>query len=126
MKLKTAFIYSIIMTFFCFNSFFGNVLKQNNNVANNIILAKQATDFSKKQSNLFSIEAIDIDFDEELHDETSKFSSKNNFILFDYNSKFIFLANCLSKSTSFSNYNIFIFYLNEANPLYLSNCQIII
>ena len=127
MKLKTAFIYSIIITFFCFTSFFGNVSKQNNNVTNDYNVAKQVADFSKKQTNFVSFEAVDVDYDEELHNDKSKNSEKNNHLVFlDNHSKYFFQDECLSLGHSFINYVFFTFNANKANPLYLTYCQIII
>ena len=127
MKSKATFIYSIIITFFCFTSIFGKVSKQNGNVTNNCIVAKQVVDFSKKQTNFVSFEAVDVDYDEELHDDKSKNSEKNNHLVFlDNHSKYFFQDECLSLEHSFINNGFFTFKANKANPLYLTYCQIII
>ena len=127
MKTKATFIYSIIITFFCFTSIFGNVSKQNDNVTNDYNVAKQVADFSKKQMNFVSFEAVDVDFDEELHDDKSKNSEKNNHLFFlDNHSKYFFQDECLSLEHSFINYVFFTFNANKANQLYLTYCQIII
>ena len=127
MKSKATFIYSIIITFFCFTSLFGNISKQNYNVTNNFIVAKQVVDFSKKQTNLVSFEAVDVDYDEELHNDKSKNSEKNNQLVFlDNHSKYFFQDECLSLEHSLINNGFFTFNAHKAYPLYLTYCQIII
>ena len=126
-EIKSNFIYSIIITFFCFTSFFENVSKQNENVTNNCIVAKQVEDFSKKQTNFVSFEAVDVDYDEELHNDKSKNSEKNNDLVFlDNHSKYFFQDECLLLDHSFNNISFFTFKVNKAIPLYLNYCQIII
>ena len=127
MQSKILFTFLFIFTFFCFNIFFGNQLKQDKkSVTKNSFAIKQVGNFSKKQTKLVSFEAIDVDYDEEFQNNCSKYSEKNSFLIFKRHSNFTFKEICLAKLNLLSNSCNFFFHVNEANPLYLSNCQIII